>query len=352
MFIVDAHEDIAYNALHNGRDIRRPVAYIRRREDEIAAARSCPLMDCPDLAMVSLPELRSGGVGLVFATIFTRSGAYETMARDGREQIGYYSLLASENPGVRIVSSRQQLDTLKEDWLWAATPDERPLGMVLLMEGADPVRDPAELEEWYRQGLRIIGPSWRGTRYAGGTGAPGPLTDLGRELLKEMERLGLVLDVSHLSDESFWEATQRFQGTVIASHSNCRSLVPGDRHLTDKMIQAIAERGGIIGAVMANPFLVAEWGTKNDTNLPVTLSDVVRHIDHICQLTGSAVNVGIGSDFDGGFGVESTPEEFDSVADLGKLADALTQAGYSDADITGIMGANWLRLLERALPAL
>ncbi len=351
MLIVDAHEDIASNALHKGRDIRRPVDYIRRREDEIAAARGCSLIDCPDLAMVALPELRSGGVGLVFATIFALPRAYETMADDGREQMGYYSLLAGENSGVRLVCSRSQLAALQEDWQRATPPDERPVGMVLLMEGADTLRDPAELEEWYRQGLRIIGPGWRGTRYAGGTGAPGPLTDLGRELLKEMERLGLVLDVSHLSDESFWEAMERFQGTVIASHSNCRSLVPGDRHLTDEMILAIAGRGGVIGTVMANPFLVADWGAKDGTALPVTLSDVVRHIDHVCQLTGSAMNAGIGSDFDGGFGVESTPEEFDSVADLGRLVPALARAGYGEADVAGIMGGNWLHLLERALPA-
>ena len=172
--------------------------------------------------------------------------------------------------------------------------------------------------------MRIIGPSWHATRYAGGTGAPGPLTDLGRELLGEMERLGMVLDISHLSEESFWEAIERFHGVVIASHSNCRALVPGDRHLTDEMIRAIAERDGVIGTVMANPFLVADWG-KEDHVVPVTLADVIRHIDHICQVTGTTRHSAIGSDFDGGFGVESTPVEFDSVADLAKLADALSR---------------------------
>jgi membrane dipeptidase len=350
MFIVDAHEDIAMNALHSGRDIRRPIAYIRRREDEINAARGCPLIDCPDLAMLSLPEHRSGGVGLVFATIFTLPAALETVVARGLEQMQYYTLLSEEEPGVRIISSRGQLNALQEDWRQASTPDARPVGMVLLMEGADPLRDPGELEEWHRQGLRIIGPSWHGTRYAGGTGAPGPLTDLGRELLSEMERLGMVLDISHMSEESFWESLDRFHGTIIASHANCRSLVPGDRHLTDEMIAAIAERGGVIGTVMANQFLVADWEQRDSTVAPVTLADVVRHIDHICQLTGSTLHCGIGSDFDGGFGVESTPVEFDSVADLPRLADALAQAGYSDAEVEGIMGANWLRLLERGLP--
>ena len=173
MFIVDAHEDIASNVLHHGRDIRRPLAYIRRREDEIAAARGCPLIDCPDLAMLSLPEHRSGGVGLVFATIFTLPGALETVVAKSLEQMQYYTSLSEEEAGVRVISSRSQLKALQEDWRRAETSDDRPVGMVLLMEGADPLRDPDELEEWHRQGLRIIGPSWHGTRYAGGTGAPG-----------------------------------------------------------------------------------------------------------------------------------------------------------------------------------
>jgi membrane dipeptidase len=350
MFIVDAHEDIASNVLYHGRDIRRPIDYIRRREDEIAAARGCPLVDCPDLAMLSLPEHRRGGVGLVFATIFTLPGALETVVAKGLEQMRYYDSLAEEEPGVRIVSSQSQLKAVQEDWRRAETPDDRPVGIVLLMEGADPLRDPSELEEWHRQGLRIVGPSWHGTRYAGGTGAPGPLTDLGRELLSEMERLDMVLDASHMSEESFWESMEYFHGTVIASHSNCRSLVPGDRHLTDEMIAAIAERDGVIGTVMANQFLVADWKQRDSAVEPVTLADVVRHIDHVREVTGTTAHCGIGSDFDGGFGVESTPVEFDSVADLPLLSAALAQSGYDEAEVDGIMGANWLRLLERSLP--
>jgi membrane dipeptidase len=350
MIIVDAHEDIATNVLSHGRDIRRPLTYIRRREDEIAAARGCPLIDCPDLAMLSLPEHRSGGVGLVFATIFTLPAALETVVARGLEQMQYYASLSEDETGVRIISSRSQLTALQEDWGRAETPSARPVGMVLLMEGADPLRDPGELEEWHRQGLRIIGPSWHGTRYAGGTGAPGPLTDLGRGLLSEMERLDMVLDISHMSEESFWESMERFHGTVIASHSNCRSLVPGDRHLTDEMIAAIAKRDGVIGTVMANRFLVADWEQRDPTVAPVTLADVVRHIDHIGEITGTTLHCGIGSDFDGGFGVESTPVEFDSVADLSLLSAALDQAGYGEAEVDGIMGANWLRLLERGLP--
>src|SRR5215472_2815798 len=160
MFIVDAHEDIAMNVLHHGRDVRRPVEYIRRRDDEIAAARGCPLLDRPDLAMVALPEHRRGGVGLVFATIFTLPAAPEKMTANGLEQIRYYADLAGEDIGVRLITSREELTRLREDWRQAATPEARPVGMVLLMEGADPLRDPHQLEEWYGQGLRMVGLSW------------------------------------------------------------------------------------------------------------------------------------------------------------------------------------------------
>jgi membrane dipeptidase len=216
------------------------------------------------------------------------------------------------------------------------------------MEGADPISKPTELYEWFNGGLRIVGLAWHGTRYAGGTGAPGPLTPLGRALLDEMARLGVILDVSHLAEESFHQALDRFSGTVIASHSNCRVYTPTDRHLSDAMIQAIAARDGVIGTVLANPFL--DPNARADRSLRVTLDAVVRHTDHICQLTGSAAHCAIGSDFDGGFGVESTPVELDSVADLGRIGDALSHAGYTAADVAAIMGDNWLRLLRRALP--
>jgi membrane dipeptidase len=222
------------------------------------------------------------------------------------------------------------------------------VGLVLLMEGADALRDPSELETWQRAGLRLLGPSWRATRYAGGTGEPGGLTDLGRELLREIDRLGMVLDMSHIAEESFWQALDIFSGLVIASHANCRVYVPTDRQLTDEMIRAIAACDGVIGTVLFDGFVVDGWQRGSD--VPVTLDDVVRHIDHVCQLTGSARHSAVGSDFDGGFGVESTPVEFDTVADLEKLAGALERRGYSQEDVAGVLGENWLRLLQRTLP--
>jgi membrane dipeptidase len=295
--------------------------------------------------MLGLPDHRRGGVGLVFATIFVMPGEIEAMATQAMAQLRYYHELArDETTGVRLITSRGELAALERDFAGAPTAERRPVGFMLLMEGADPLRDPSELEHWQREGLRLLGLSWGATRYAGGTRAPGGLSDLGRVLLAEMQRLGIVLDVSHLAEESFWQAMERFSGTVIASHSNCRVYVPTDRQLTDEMIREIARRDGVIGTVLANAFLVDGW--THERGDAVTLEAVVRHIDHICELTGTAAHCAIGSDFDGGFGAETTPQELDSVADLGKIGVALAARGYSAGDVSGILGGNWLRVLR------
>ncbi len=347
-FVVDAHEDIAFNALDHGRDIRLSVDEKRAIERAKPATDAGPIAGMSQSVMLGLPEHRRGGVGLVFGTIFVPPGEGDWMTRQGKAQLDYYTDLAAQDIGVRIVASQTQLDALVADWNAAADLASRPLGVVLLMEGADPLPDPSALQGWYDRGLRVVGPAWTKTRYCGGTRAPGPLTDLGLALMDEMARLGMILDVSHLAEESFWQALERFPGTVIASHANCRAFVPTDRQLSDEMIRVLAERDAVIGSVLANRFLVDGW---TDARGPVTLDAVVRHIDHIAQLTSSARHCALGSDFDGGFGVESTPVELDSVADLGKLGTALEAHGYSPADVEGILGQNWLRLLHRGLPA-
>jgi membrane dipeptidase len=347
VFIVDGHEDIASNALHNNRDVRLAVSEIRAAQPGPLEGAFAALPGARDLAMIGLPELRLGGVGLVFATIFTFPAEPEASTRAGLDQLFYYHDLARQDLGVRLIRSGSELDALVADWRVAPTLAERPVGLLLLMENADPVSKPAELYEWVNGGLRIVGPAWRGTRYAGGTGEPGPLTTLGRGLLAEMQRLGVILDISHLAEESFWQALDLFSGPVIASHANCRAYTPTDRHLSDEMIRALIGRDAVIGTVLANKFLDPDW----ERGAPLPLDVVVRHIDHICQLAGDATHCALGSDFDGGFGAESTPDGLDSVADLGKIADALSNHGYASADIEGIMGGAWLRLLRRSLPA-
>ena len=210
--------------------------------------------------------------------------------------------------------------------------------------------NPTKLDFWYAAGLRIIGPAWMATRYCGGTFEPGPLTDLGRQLLDRMAARQMLLDTSHMAEEAFFQAVERYDGGIIASHSNPRHFVDGDRHLSDDMIRAIVARDGVIGQVPFNAFLVRGWsrraGHRKDA---ADVGTVVRNIDHVCALAGSARHVAIGSDFDGGFGAEATPKGIETVADLQRVADALADSGYSDADVDAITHGNWLRMLGRVL---
>ncbi len=350
---VDGHLDMAFNALVIGRDLVAGVQAIR-------AAESTPSADL-DTATVALPELQAGGIGLVFATLFTLPAharetslpaefAYHNPAEAhalAHAQLNYY--LAWEQQGrARIIRSRADLAAHRQAW---AAGDRTP-GLVLLMENGDPIREPAEASWWAEQGVRIVGPAWQATRYCGGTRQPGPLTDLGYTLLDEMRPAGLILDLSHMAEQSFWQALDHWDGPLIASHSNCRALASAataDRHLSDRMIKALIERDAVIGAVLFNGFLAPEY-QRGSPKQQYGLELLVRHIDHVCQIAGDALHAAIGSDLDGGLGRESIPRELDSIADLPRIADALSADGFSDAHIGSIMGANWLRLLDTALP--
>ncbi|MFV9505754.1 MAG: dipeptidase [Oscillochloridaceae bacterium umkhey_bin13] len=351
--LVDGHLDLAYNAIHLGRDLVAGVAAIR-------AAEPTPNPGI-GVATVGLPELQAGEFGLVFATLFTMPDhtigsdlpnelVYHTPEEahaQARAQLGYY--LDWEARGLaRIIRSRADLADHRATW----NRGDRMLGLVLLMENADPITTPAETAWWAAQGVRMVGPAWQATRYCGGTRRPGPLTDLGRQLLPAMAEAGMILDLSHMAEESFWQALEQWHGPVIASHSNCRNLVAermSDRHLSPAMIRAIIERDGIIGTVLFNGFLSADY-RQNSPKAAYGLDLAVRHIQQICDLAGTTRHCAIGSDLDGGLGREQIPRELDTVADLPQLAEALSDAGFGDADIHGMMGHNWLRLLERALP--
>jgi len=339
--IIDGHEDIAFNSNILHRDFLLSAHENRVKVDD--SKNGSPT--------VGLPDLVKGNVRVVFGTIWvppclpgvekpcyrTPTEAYDMAI----QQLNYYKALASQEH-VRLILTRRDLES--------ALANQGHIGIVLLMEGADPVLSPENVHEWYAQGLRILAPSWMGTHYAGGTHMPGPLTDAGRELMRELEKSRLILDTSHMSDESFFEALDLFRGTVIASHSNCRALVPTDRQLSDDMIRALISRNGVIGAVFYNAFLVNGWTEAGRVKSQVRLDHVVQHIRHICDIAGDALHVAIGSDLDGGFGVESTPAEIDTVADLRKLPFALSNNGFSDDDVGRIMRGNWMRILETALP--
>ncbi len=350
---VDGHLDIAYNALASRRDFAAGVAAIRAAEQ--------PPDPHVGTATVGLPDLRRGSVGLVFATLFTLPAAAdspglpadmsyatpEEARAQALAQLDYYRGLADRGLA-RLILSRDDLAAHRAAW-----PDDGRLGIVVLMENGDPIVRPSDVAWWVARGVRIVGPAWQGTRYCGGTRQPGPLTPLGRALLPELAAAGVILDVSHMAEESFWQSLELWPGTLIASHSNCRALVGehvADRHLSDAMIKALVERDAVIGAVLYNAFLAADY-RRGDPKSAYGLEIVVRHIDRICQIAGDARHAAIGSDLDGGLGREHIPRELDSVADMPRLAEALAAHGYADADVAAIMGGNWLRVLERGLPA-
>jgi len=331
LLIVDAHLDLAYNAVR-GRDVTRP------------AVEQTP--DMEGVPTVSLPDLKAGGVGLICATIFCQPDlpghpGYRTpdqAAAMGREQLEWYRR--------QVRDGRMRLIVRKGD---VPLYDGRggPQDAILLLEGADPIRTPQDLREWFDAGLRIIGLAWKRTRYAGGTGAPGPLTPDGIALVPQIDRLGIIHDVSHLAEESFWQLLELSQGPVMASHSNCRAYVPTDRQLSDDMAKAIFARGGVVGINFFDKFLLApaDQGKRR-----ATLNEVVRHVRHFCELAGDARHVGLGTDMDGGLGREQIPFEIQTSADLPRVAGALAAAGFADADVRALIGQNWLRFFRANLP--
>jgi membrane dipeptidase len=360
--IVDAHEDLAWNMLMWGRDYTRPVAETRRLEQ------GGPTVEINGDCLIGWPEYQRGRVALVFATLFaspvrTKMGEWDTLHyadaeqahRQYWDQLQLYRRLTDSNPErFRLVRDLQELDSHMAAWQEAGDR-ENPVGLILLMEGADGIRTPDELAEWHEAGLRLIGLSWAGTRYAGGTREPGPLTEDGRRLLKAMAEFNFGLDLSHMDEASALEALDLYEGPIVISHANCSELLPGfetNRHVSDRVIRGVIEHDGVMGVVPLNAFLKTGWKRQNGSRREeVPLDVVAAHIDHICQLAGDARHAGIGSDFDGGFGLQSVPPEIDSIADLHKLIPLLIERGYSAPDASDILGGNWLRFLGSNLPA-
>jgi membrane dipeptidase len=254
---------------------------------------------------------------------------------------------------IRIIADRVQLDRHVAEWeAWdAAHPvgveDTPPLGFVLSMESADAILAPSQVPEWWEVGLRVLGPAHYGVgRYTGGTSTETGLKPLGESLLREMERTGMILDLSHFTDRAFWQALERYDGPVLASHNNCRALVPHQRQFSDEQLRAIVGRDGVIGVAFDAWMLQPGWISGHTSNEHVTIADVVDHIDHICQLAGNSRHAAIGSDLDGGFGREQSPHDLDTIADLQALVGLLTDRGYSSEDVRAIACGNWLRLLR------
>ena len=361
MLIFDAHLDLSWSALQFERDIRQSVYTIRQVEAPMSGKGR-------GVNTVALPEMQQGNVFLCFATLLARASGrpspgieYASVAQAhaiAKGQLAYYRALEREGL-IRLITTNAQLEAHVTDW---ATQDSAlnpqhslPLGFILSMEGADPISTPAELAEWHALGLRALGPAHYGpNRYAGGTGTQRGVTEgSGPALLKEMRRLNMLLDCTHLSDEAFWQAVKLFDGPLLASHQNCRAIAPMQRQFTDEQLKVVIERGGVIGASFDVVMVRSGWQFASMNNLtisnPVMMREIVDHIDRVCQLAGNADHSGIGSDLDGGFGREQSPRDLDTIADLQKLAPLLAERGYSNEDIEKILWRNWVRVVRTVL---
>lgn len=355
--IFDAHLDLALNAIEWNRDLTRPLDEIRRRESNQT--------DKPDRGngTVCLPEMRRGGVGICVATqiarlehddyspVFGWRSSAQAWAMT-QAQFSWYQ--AMEGAGEMIhIHDIASLDQHLKQWNDTTDPSaaSSPVGYILSLEGADSLPTLNHLERAYSYGLRAIGPAHYGPGvYAQGTDTEGPFPAIGLQLLKEAEQLGLILDVTHLSDECFTQAIDLYGGPIWASHHNARALVPHQRQLSDEMARELVNRNAVIGVALDAWMLVPGWerGKTTPQSANLRLEKLVEHIDHYCQLIGNSNHVGIGSDLDGAFGTEQIPQDLNSISDLQKLNGLLSNHGYSDDDISGILHGNFLRFIRDA----
>jgi len=356
VMIIDAHQDIAYNIQTLGRDYFQPLKAIRANDPPELSAKH-------GTALLSVEEYRKANIGIIFGTLFASpktdilqsdpqfhysdpSEAFKLYA----DQIDIYERCFN-HPSKAFAPLRDQTDLLKAlKTTTFGTCD--PIHIMISMEGADCVRDAKDLKYFWDRGVRAIGPAWQRTRHCVGTDQPCGLTMEGRELLKNMEEMGFILDLSHMDWLAIHQAFDMFGGTIIASHANILECVPNatrNRFLPDNIVKKLIARGGVIGVIPYNNFLFQYWSLTENKPL-ITLDHVIEHIDHICQLAGSSEHAALGSDFDGGFGAELTPDGIDSIADLTKIGDKLTQRGYNGSDVKNILSGNWIRILRGSLP--
>ena len=354
MFTIDAHLDLSMNALEWNRDLRRSVHDIREREKGTN--------DKPDRAKgtVSLPALRQGNIGLVVATQIARyvepgsllPGWYspEQAWAQTQGQLAWYKAMEAAGEMVQV-SDLVSLENHIRLWENGSVNQAKPVGYILSLEGADSLITLEHLERAYSYGLRAVGPAHYGPgRYANGTDATGKMGAKGLALLQKMEELRIILDATHLCDDAFWQALEHFGGAVWASHNNCRKLVDHNRQFSDEMIKALIERGAVIGAALDAWMMVPGWVRQQSTprQMNCSLEVIVDHMDHICQIAGNSLHIGIGSDLDGAFGTEQSPYDLDTISDLQQIPFLLRKRGYSEDDIVNVLHGNWLRFLRNA----
>ena len=361
--LIDSHEDIAWNILNLKRDYTQSAYDIRQAEE------NTPIPAFNGSTLLGWPQYQQANACLIFGTLFCGprrldNGKYPVLNYETpseahqcyRKNLDAYHQLTDENPEkFRLILNQSDLAQHLTAWdTHVNTPKDTPppVGIVILMEGAEGITEPGQVEDWFHWGVRIIGPAWACNRYCGGTREPGPLTKAGYALLENMADLDIILDISHMDHQSARQALDFYPGQVIASHSNAEALIkniPINRHLKDKTIQQLIERDGVMGIVPLNGFLDWDWRSHGGRQ-SLSLDNIIAQIDYVCQIAGNTRHVGIGTDFDGGYGVESVPPEIDTIADLQKIAPKLAEKGYNDEDINRIFNGNWLRILKNNLP--
>ena len=357
MLLIDAHLDIALNAVEYNRDYTCTVQELREREIEKY------LTDKRDRGQgtVALPDLRQGNVGLVVATQLARvtergsvfDGWYSPAQAWAmtQAQLAWYQAMVDLGEMTQITNIAELNRHIA---LWNDEPfanETKPVGFILSLEGADSLINLSYLDKAYEYGLRALGPAWYGpSRYASGTGTTDGLTPQGKDLLREMDALGMILDVTHLTDKGFDEALSLYKGAVWASHHNCRTLVPNQRQLTDAQIARLVERGAVIGGALDAWMLAPNFIQRQSDpkEFGVTMDTLIDHWDHICQLTGNSLHVAFGTDLDGTFGREQSPFDLDTISDLQHYQEKLSRRGYQQTDIENIFHKNWLRQLSKA----
>ena len=355
MLTFDCHLDLSINALAPyNRDLRQSVHAIRHREQGMTDIKGRAA------GTVAFPEMRKGNIGLCVATQiagcmkgpppFAGWASPEQAWAETQAQLSWYQAM-EECGEMRQMRDLKQFNAAIDLWTDGTPADGKPICYILSLEGADSIRTLAHLERHWEQGLRAIGPAHYGVcRYAMGHDMMGRLPPGGRELIQEMDRLGMILDVTHLSDECFWEALEIFNGPIWASHSNSRALVPDVRQFSDEQMKALIERGAVINAALDAWMMTPGWirGKTTPREVGLKLEVIVDHIDHVCQLAGNANHSGIGTDLDGGFGIEQTPMDLDTIADLSRLPDMLAGRGYQMSDIENVMSGNLIRFIGQA----
>ncbi len=357
MLVFDAHLDLSMNALDWNRDYTQSIEAIRNREKH--------LTDKADRGkgVVCFEEMRKGGVALCVATQIARFVKPDNPLSGWHSQAQAYAHTQGQLAWYRAMEEIGELKQIRnksglQNHLEGLPVDgkiapNQPIGYILSLEGADSMINLDYVERAYEYGLRAIGPAHYGVGvYAYGTDSNGGLGHKGHDLLKKMDELGIILDATHLCDESFWEAMDCFQGNIWASHHMTSAITPHNRQLTDDQIKYLIERNAVIGMAFDAWMIVPNWirGKSMPIEMGVNIDKILDHLDHICQIAGNTDHVCIGSDLDGGFGKEQAPYDIETIADLQKIPELLAQRGYSVNDIQKIMWSNCYNFMLRSLP--